>query len=120
MRAAPLVCAALLLAGHALAQDAAGGGDGAMCRGFCDADAKRCRADAKDLGAHEAAPLDPNDFNVHAHPQAPHDDFSNEKQRAVERAADQDRFAASQTCTAARRACVQRCAAPAAASASAP
>jgi hypothetical protein len=74
MRAAPLVCAALLLAGHALAQDAAGGGDGAMCRGFCDADAKRC----------------------------------------------QDRFAASQTCTAARRACVQRCAAPAAASASAP
>ena len=92
---------------------AADNGSPTMCRSFCDADAKQCRADANDLARNEISPLDPNDFSVHSHPQTPHDDLSNEKKRAVEHAANNDRFAASQKCTAARMGCVQRCGAPA-------
>jgi len=105
---AVVALAAFVVSGLAQAQD----NGAAICHGFCDADAKQCRADAKDLAENEVSPLDPNDFNIHAHPQPPHDDFSSEKQHAVEHAADKDRFAASQKCTATRMACVQRCAAP--------
>ena len=108
MRLVVLAVAVALLAGRAFAQDSGA----TMCRSFCDADAKQCRTDAKDLADDEVSPLDPNDFNVHAHPQPPRDDFSDEKKRAVENAAGRDRFAASQKCSTAHMACLQRCAAP--------
>lgn len=107
LRRAALALAAALAAGHAGAQDA-----GALCRSFCDADAKTCRAEAKDRAEVEVSPLDPNDFNVHAHPQPPRDDFSDEKKRTAVQAADKDRFTASQKCTAAKMQCVQHCGAP--------
>ena len=100
-------------AGQALAQDSGA----TVCRNFCDTDAKQCRMDAKDRAEAEASPFDPNDFSIHSHPQPPRDDFSDEKKLAVRHAADRDRFAASQKCTATRMACVQRCAAPVQASA---
>ena len=112
---------ALVLAAAGLACDLASaqGGpardDGAMCRSFCDADAKACRKDAAADASNEVDPL--LDFRG---PRADKDDFTMEKRDQALRAADRDRFSGSQKCGDARLACRQRCAGPAAASASAP
>ena len=112
---APFIVALALLGGAAFAQGGTAADNGAMCRSFCDADAKTCRKDATDDASNEVDPL--LDFRG---PRADKDDFTLEKHEQAVRAAGHDRFTASQKCSQARMACHQRCApaAPAAASAS--
>ena len=114
---ATMAVACALAAFVAAAQAQAPQGE-ALCRSFCDADAKACRSQANENAQNEVAPFNPDDFNVHAHPQTPHDDFSDQKKRAVENAASKGHFEASQKCVATRQACVQRCTARPAAAAS--
>ena len=99
--------------GAASAQD-----DGAVCRSFCDVDAKQCRKTSDqevDKEHHPWLPL--------VTPGVPGAygswDFGNEKAVLADKRETDERFKGSQACGDARQACRQKCAAPAAA-ASAP
>jgi len=111
-----LIALAALLAGAACAQgnppDA-----GAMCRSFCDADAKACRAAAADriedarygrwpLITNQGAPSGSYDFTA-------------EKREQAERSDNRERAALSQHCSDQRFSCRRQCA-PASPAASAP
>ena len=113
-----LVAAAALLGGAAFAQGPAARDDGAVCRSFCDVDAKQCRKTSDqevDKEHHPWLPL--------VTPGVPGAygswDFGNEKAVLADKRETDERFKGSQACGDARQACRQKCAAPAAA-ASAP
>jgi len=112
-----LLAAGLALAGAAQAQARLGSApdDGAMCRSFCDADANKCRKEAAQDASVEADPL----VEVRSAPRADKDDGSAQRYDQAVKAAARDRYARSQQCGGTRLACRQRCAAPAAAPASA-
>ena len=114
-RRALVVLAAALACGVAAADGGGTTDGGAMCRSFCDADAKACRKDAAEDASNEVDPL--LDFRG---PRADKNDFTVEKREQALRSADRDRFSRSQQCSQTRLACRQRCApAPAALAASA-
>ena len=100
-----LIAAAVLLCGTASAQDA-----GAVCRSFCDADARQCREPARSAGWVAADAL------IHLHGSA---SVAPDKHEQAADDADRDRRAHSQQCGDARQACRQKCGAPSAAAASA-
>jgi len=105
-----LMAVAALACAQARAQGGVASDGGAMCRSFCDADAKACRQDAAEGASNEVDPL--LDFRG---PRADKDDFTVEKRQQAQRSADRDRLSGSQKCGDARLACRQRCAAPVAA-----
>jgi hypothetical protein len=100
-----LIAAAVLLCGTASAQDA-----GAVCRSFCDADARECREPARSAGWVAADAL------IHLHGSA---SVAPDKHEQAADDADRDRRAHSQQCGDARLACRQKCSARAAAPAAA-
>jgi len=111
-----LAAASLLLAcGAAAAQDA-----GAVCRSFCDVDARQCRKDADQDVTNEHRAWLP--IGNGGNPAATGSwDFGDEKVRLAQRREADERFKGSQACGQARQACRQKCAPPApAASAVAP
>jgi hypothetical protein len=98
-----LVAAGLLLAGAASAQDS-----GAMCRSFCDADAKQCREGDHPVAWGVADTL----LHLHGSPSVSPDKH--------EQAADdnhKEHLAQEHQCGDARQACRRKCTAPVAASA---
>ena len=97
--AAALGLAAMLAVTAAVAQDS-----GAMCRSFCDAEAKECRQDAREKASAETDPLIDTDFG---HPFR--DDFSTEKKQAATTKSESDRRGRALQCSTTRLACVQRC-----------
>lgn len=108
-----LILAAALLAGAASAQDV-----GAVCRSFCDVDAKQCRKDSDQAITSERHPFFP--LVTPGVPGAYGSwDFGNEKAALADKRESDERYKGSQACSEARQACRQKCAAPAAA-ASAP
>ena len=108
-RIALVAALAALWCGAAAAQD-----DGAVCRGFCDAEATRCRKDvAEDFVLSKAPPLVP--MTVNGAVPSPSHDFIAEKKEQADRSADDERFRTSQRCGDTRQACRQRCEADAAA-----
>jgi len=100
-----LAVAVALLCGAASAQDAA-----ALCRSFCDADARECREPARSAGWVAADAL------IHLHGSA---SVAPDKHEQAADDADRDRRAHSQQCGDARLACRQKCSARAAAPAAA-
>ena len=107
-----LFVAAALFCGAASAQDG-----GAVCRSFCDVDAKKCRKDADQEVSNEHHP-----WLGLAPPGGPAAtgswDFGNEKAALADKRESDERFKGSQACSEARQTCRQKCAAPSAAASS--
>lgn len=108
-----LFVSAALLCGAASAQDS-----GAVCRSFCDVDAKQCRQDSDAEVSKEHNPWLPLVSTGGQHATGSWD-FGNEKAALADKRESDERFKGAQACSEARQACRQKCAAPAAA-ASAP
>jgi len=112
-----LIALAALLGGTAWAQGGTPADAGAMCRSFCDADAKQCRAAAAekiDDARHGNLPTligqsTPSDSY----------DFTAEKRAQADRSDSRERAALSQRCSDQRFSCRRQCG-PAATSASSP
>ena len=109
-----LIAAAALLCGAAWAQGGTAADPGAMCRSFCDADAKACRRDVAFRASNEVDPL----LMLPPAQRADRDDMSEQRQREQAQAsADKDRYAGTQGCAHTLMACRQKCNAQAAAAA---
>ncbi len=110
-----LVAAAFALVfgcGAASAQDS-----GAVCRSFCDVDAKKCRKDSDRDVSNEHHPWLPLGRPGGPAPTGSWD-FGNEKAALADKRESDERFKGAQACSEARQACRQKCAAPVAAASS--
>jgi len=111
MRAKLALALAALWCGVAAAQDGA-----AVCRSFCDVDAKKCRQESDQDVRKEHSPWLPLTAGGRAAATGSWD-FGNEKSELDARRADDERFKGSQACSQARQACRQKCVPPPAAAA---
>ena len=108
-----LLAAGALCCGAAAAQGGTASDAGAVCRSFCDVDAKQCRKEADqqvDREHHALLPIVPAG---NGGGYGGSYDFSAEKRELADKREDDERSKGSRACRDARQACRQKCAAPA-------